>query len=59
MTVRDIYGYINSIAPYDMQLGFDNSGLNVGGMDCPTRKIGICLDLTAEAVDFAHSNDIE
>ena len=59
MTVRDIYGYINSIAPYDMQLGFDNSGLNVGGIDCDVRKIGICLDLTAEAVDFAHSNDID
>ena len=59
MTVRDIYGYINSIAPYDMQLGFDNSGLNVGGMDAHVRKIGVCLDLTEQAVDFAIDNGMD
>lgn len=59
MTVREIYDYINSAAPYDTQLSFDNSGLNVGGMDDCVNKIGICLDITDGAVDFAVQNGID
>lgn len=59
MIIREIYDYIDSLSPYDTQLGFDNSGLNVGGMDDAVHKIGVCLDLTEQAVDFAKANGID
>ena len=59
MIIREIYDYINGIAPYDTQLNFDNSGLNVGGMDDTVHKIGVCLDITAEAVGYAIDNGID
>lgn len=59
MIIREIYEYINSIAPYNTQLGFDNSGLNVGGMNDTVHKIGVCLDLDEQAVGFAKNNGID
>ena len=31
-TVYDIYSFIEDLAPYRLQEGYDNSGLNVGEM---------------------------
>ncbi len=35
-TTRDIYNFIDSIAPYDTQCDWDNAGLLIGSME---RKI--------------------
>lgn len=59
MKIREIYDYINEIAPYEMQLGFDNSGLNIGSADSEVNKIGVCIDLTNSAVDFAIEQGID
>ncbi len=57
-TVKDVYDYINSIAPFDAQCDWDNSGLLVGSPDKQIEKIGVVLDITPEAIDFAAENGI-
>ena len=37
-TVYDIYSFIEDLAPYRLQEGYDNSGLNVGEMSAEDRK---------------------
>ena len=38
-TVKEIYEFINSVAPFDIQEGFDNAGFLVGRRDRAVRKI--------------------
>lgn len=49
-TVRDIFDYIDSFAPFACQCEWDNSGLLVGEAFAPVQKIGVVLDITNEAV---------
>ena len=50
VTVRDVYDYIDSFAPFSTQLDFDNSGLLVGDPDRPVQKIAVFLDVTHDTV---------
>lgn len=58
-TVKDIYGYINSIAPFEKQCEWDNSGLVVGDSNTTVSKIGVVLDITSDAIKFAAENGID
>lgn len=49
-TVKNIYDFIDSIAPFCRQCEWDNSGLTVGDADKTVTKIGVVLDITSEAV---------
>lgn len=53
MTVRDIYEYLDEIAPFSDAASWDNSGLIVGSMDAYVEKIVICLDVNNAVIDFA------
>ena len=52
-TVKDVFEYINSIAPFDKQCEWDNSGFIVGNADDEVSKIGVVLDITTEAIKYA------
>lgn len=52
-TVKDIYNFIDSIAPFNQQCEWDNSGMLVGESDKEVEKIALVLDITAEAVKKA------
>lgn len=54
-TVRDIYDYINEIAPFDSAEEWDNSGLMIGDMAKPVSKVVLSLDGTRLVADFALS----
>ncbi|MBQ3006197.1 MAG: Nif3-like dinuclear metal center hexameric protein [Clostridia bacterium] len=58
-TVKNIYDYIDSIAPFEEQCEWDNSGLLVGNPCREISKIGVVLDITADAVRYAAANGIE
>lgn len=58
-TVKDIFEYINSIAPFENQCEWDNSGLLVGCMENEVQKIGVVLDITSDAVKYAAENGID
>ena len=49
-TVKDIYDFINEIAPFGNQCEWDNSGLLVGESSKEVGKIAFVLDITSEAV---------
>ncbi len=53
MKVRDIYEYIDKIAPFSLQEGYDNSGLVIGSMDSEVRRVLVALDVTKEIAQEA------
>jgi len=53
-TVLDIYNFIDSIAPFSSQVEWDNSGILVGDMNAPVKKIAVCLDATNFSLDKAN-----
>ena len=58
-TVKNIYDYINSFAPFEMQEEWDNSGFLIGGFKNEVKKCVLCLDVTNAVVDFAIVNNAE
>ena len=57
--VKDIYEFINEVSPFELQCEWDNCGLLVGDMEKEVKKIGICLDATAETVESAKENQAD
>lgn len=53
MKIKKIYEYIDSIAPFDNQLDWDNSGLLIGNIDGNFTKALITLDITKDVVKEA------
>ena len=45
-TIYDIFNFIDSFAPFESQMNFDNSGLLVGDFSKKVKKSLICLDIT-------------
>lgn len=58
-TVKNIYDYINSIAPFDNQEEYDNSGFLCGEFRKQVKKVVMSLDATNESVNFAKSVDAD
>ena len=50
VTVRDVYDYLDTLAPFSTQMDFDNSGLLVGDPSRAVQKIAVCLDITCDTV---------
>jgi len=53
VTIAEIYMYLCSIAPLELQMDFDNSGFQLGRMSKQTGKVLLALDVTDEVVDEA------
>lgn len=54
-TVKDIYNYIDSFAPFSTQAEWDNSGLLVGDGNKVVNKIIFALDVTSDVINQAVS----
>ena len=52
-TVKNIYDFINSIAPYDTQEEWDNSGHLIGDFRAEVKKCVMALDATKDVCAFA------
>ena len=52
-TVREIYEYINSFAPFSSQESWDNSGLLLGDPDRQVKTVAVVLDATKKTVEAA------
>lgn len=52
-TVKNIYDYINSIAPFDMQEEWDNSGFLIGEFRKEVKKAVLALDATKNVTAYA------
>lgn len=52
-TVRDIYDFIDRVAPFNTQAEFDNSGILIGDKSAEIDTVLIALDFTREVLDEA------
>lgn len=52
-TVKEIYEYVDSKAPFRYQMDFDNAGFLVGHADREVSRVLIALDITFEAIEEA------
>ena len=58
-TVETIYHCIDAIAPFDTQEEFDNTGLLIGSLQQPVRRVLIALDMTPEVIQEAKAKDVQ
>jgi dinuclear metal center YbgI/SA1388 family protein len=58
MNLNEIYSYLDTISPFELQEGWDNSGLLVGDINQEINKIYISLDLDMELVDNIEENSL-
>lgn len=54
-TVKNIFDYINSIAPFDAQEEWDNSGFLIGDFRKEVKTVVMSLDATKEVCEWAKS----
>lgn len=52
-TVKDIYNFIDSFAPFDSAMDFDNAGILAGNENAAVTKAVVALDITPDVVDEA------
>ena len=57
--VRDIYDYLNALAPVSLKMDFDNVGLLVGDHNAEAGKCLLALDITDEVIREAKSTGAE
>ncbi len=58
-TVREIFDYINSLAPFSTQESWDNSGLLLGDPDKQVSRVSLALDATQKTVSAAKAYGAE
>lgn len=51
--IVDIYNYIDSFAPFDSAMDFDNVGILVGDKNAEVKRVVISLDITNDVIDEA------
>lgn len=59
VTVRNIYDFLDEIAPFSFQQNWDNSGLLIGNIDSSVERVGIVLDVNNQTLQQAISLDIQ
>lgn len=59
MTIRDVYNYMNEIAPFAAAEEWDNSGLLLGTFDMVCNKVMLALDITQDVVRQAVELDVD
>ncbi|MCL1831551.1 MAG: Nif3-like dinuclear metal center hexameric protein [Oscillospiraceae bacterium] len=52
-TVKQIYDYLNKIAPFDKAMKADNCGVLIGDNDAEVKRVLLCLDATNKVIDEA------
>lgn len=59
ITVKDIYDYLNELAPFAFTDKFDNTGLLIGDFNEEITKILLALDITSDITDEALNRDFD
>ena len=59
MVVKDVYEFLNKIAPFNSAAEFDNVGLLIGSMEKEVEKILVCLDLSTDVLNQAKNEKID
>jgi dinuclear metal center YbgI/SA1388 family protein len=59
MKVKEIMDVLQGLAPFETQMDFDNAGLLIGSLYQEVHRVGVVLDVTMEAVEFAVKQGID
>jgi len=58
MKILEIYEYLNSLSPFEMQESWDNSGLLVGDFDEDISTIALSIDVDEALIDSLENNTL-
>ena len=58
MKVKEIYEFLDSLSPFELQEKWDNSGLNLGSMDAEVNEIIVALDIDENLIDNAKEGSL-
>lgn len=58
MLVKDIYQFLDSVSPFELQEKWDNSGLLVGSFEDDVKRIYISIDLDEEILNNMEENSL-
>lgn len=56
MKIKEIYEFLDSVAPYNTQCEWDNSGFMCGDMNKDVISVMLCLDCTDDVINQAVAN---
>lgn len=59
ITVKNVYDFINSFAPFETQEKWDNSGMLIGDISKEVKVIAVCLDITCDTISKAKSSNAD
>ena len=51
--IKQIYDFLNDLAPFENSLSFDNTGLLIGNSESEVKKVLLSLDITSEVITEA------
>ena len=54
-SIKEIYKYLCDLAPLELQMGFDNSGFQIGRLNKEVSKVLLSLDITDDVVKEAEA----
>ena len=57
-TVKDIYSFLDSVAPFSTSAPWDNTGLLVGNENSEVKKVMLSLDVTGDVIDEAIKENV-
>ena len=57
--VKDIYQWLDGVAPFETAEDFDNVGLLVGKMEAPVRNVLVALDATISVIEEAAQKGVQ
>lgn len=52
-SINEIYNYLCNLAPLELQMGFDNSGFQIGRLNKNVERVVLALDVTDDVVEEA------
>lgn len=58
MKIKEIYNYLDSISPFELQEKWDNSGLLIGSFEDEINEVYISIDLDEENIDAMAENSL-
>ncbi len=58
-TVKDIYSFLDSLAPFSTSAPWDNTGLLVGNEVSEVKKVMLSLDVTGDVIDEAIEENVD
>ena len=51
MKIKEIYDFLNTVAPFDTAAEWDNTGMSIGSLHNEVSRVIVALDVTNEVIE--------